>query len=99
MYEVISGTDGFVSSVDTRSIGEGIRRLGGGRSKKEDSIDPGAALEVMVKIGDRVEKGDTLMRAYSDDPSSVDSARTYLDKSWTIGDMAEPPKLILERVE
>ncbi len=99
VYEVISGTDGFVSSVDTRSIGEGIRRLGGGRSKKEDSIDPGAALEVMVKIGDRVEKGDTLMRAYSDDPFSVDSARTYLDKSWTIGDRAEPPKLILERIE
>lgn len=99
VYEVKAASDGFISAIDTKSIGEAIRRLGGGRAKKEDPIDAGAALEVMVKIGDFVKKGDILMKAYSQDPSLVEPARFYLDKSWTIGGKVERPKLILERVD
>ncbi len=99
VYQVRAQSDGFISSVNTRYIGEGIRRLGGGRSKKEDPIDPGAALEIVVKIGDRVKEGDVIMNSYSNDPSSVNSAREYLDHSWSIGKSPKRPVLILERID
>ncbi|SMG08620.1 thymidine phosphorylase [Dethiosulfovibrio salsuginis] len=99
VYELKAQGDGFISSVNTRFIGEGIRRLGGGRSDKEESIDPGAALEITVKIGDKVKTGDVIMKCYSDDPSSVDYAREYLDRSWTVDVEAVRPPLILGRVD
>ena len=38
--------------------------MGAGREKKGDEIDPGAGVEVLVKVGDRVEEGEPAARLY-----------------------------------
>lgn len=97
--EIKAYDEGVISSIDTRAIGEGIRRLGGGRSQKEDEIDPGAAIEILVKIGDRVEKGQPLMRAFYSDEKKIEGAMMYLDSACSVEQKAQIPKLILERID
>ena len=58
--EVRSDREGFVTGIRARAIGELAMRLGAGRARKEDRIDPAAGLELRVKSGARVQKGDVL---------------------------------------
>lgn len=63
--EVRSQVSGYVKSVDAESIGLICMRLGAGRERKEDRIDPAVGLRVLKKIGDRVEKGETIAIVYA----------------------------------
>lgn len=58
--EVIAKHSGYVNSIDAESIGIATMLLGAGRRTKEDKIDHSAGISLRKKIGDRVEKGDTL---------------------------------------
>lgn len=98
IYELKAREDGFVHSMDVRAVGESIKRLGGGRSRKEDSIDAGAAIEMTVKIGDPIKKGDVMMRSYGSDPSLLPAAEPYMARAITVGEAPEIPPLVLERV-
>ena len=55
--EVISPRSGYVARFHARGIGRAALALGAGRQKKEDEVDPGAGVEVLVKAGDRIEEG------------------------------------------
>ena len=39
--------------------------LGAGRSSKEDIVDLAVGVEVLKKVGDKINEGDTLARLYS----------------------------------
>ncbi len=53
--------DGTVESVDARSVGEGVKRLGGGRQSLGESIDLSVAVRLCRKRGDRAQEGDPLL--------------------------------------
>ena len=57
---VTAPRDGYVARIDAFDIGTAALRLGGGRERKEDAIDPAVGLSVEVKVGDRVETGQPL---------------------------------------
>src|SRR5882724_9216407 len=58
--EVPSESDGYISGTNCEHFGTALAMLGGGREKKEDTIDPGVALEFHKRVGDRVRKGESL---------------------------------------
>jgi pyrimidine-nucleoside phosphorylase len=57
---VLAPQAGFVNFVDTYALGTAIAFLGGGRSKAEDSIDPGVGIEMCTRLGSYVEKNQPL---------------------------------------
>lgn len=57
---VISNKDGYVKSLDAKTVGEISMNLGAGRKKKEDNIDPAVGVILKKKIGDKVNTGDIL---------------------------------------
>ncbi|MBX7244959.1 MAG: thymidine phosphorylase [Candidatus Sumerlaeaceae bacterium] len=59
-----SPEDGYISSMDCRVIGNAAMVLGAGRAKVTDKIDPGVGFEMLVRLGDKVEKGAPLVRIY-----------------------------------
>jgi thymidine phosphorylase len=87
---------GTIAAIDTFALGELVVTIGGGRRAKEDAIDPRVGLETLRRIGDRVERGEPLARLHlaSDDPRAMARAA----QCFTIGDRAQKPELILERV-
>jgi thymidine phosphorylase len=62
--EVTAPRDGYVARFEALGIGRAALTLGAGRERKGDAIDPGAGVEVLAKIGDRLEAGDPVARLY-----------------------------------
>jgi thymidine phosphorylase len=92
--------EGYVTRCDALTIGVAATRLGAGRERQEDDIDPGVGITLEAKLGDRVEAGQPLARARFADPARWESQESALAAAWTIEDRApEPRSLIVERVE
>lgn len=63
--EVCADRDAVVERVDPKRLGYGLIQLGGGRTRREQSIDPRVGFEVLVSPGDPVEEGQPLARVHA----------------------------------
>jgi pyrimidine-nucleoside phosphorylase len=77
---------GFVTAIRAEDLGVASMMLGGGREKKEDSIDPGVGLTLEKKIGDKVETGDNLCTVHYNLDSRLMHAVELLSRSFEIGE-------------
>jgi pyrimidine-nucleoside phosphorylase len=92
---VASSRDGFVAAIDGRAIGTLLIAMGGGRARKEDSVDPAVGIRLLKKRGAPVAAGETvaLIEAHRDAPEWAAAAAA----AYTIAERApEPAPLILE---
>jgi pyrimidine-nucleoside phosphorylase len=97
---VTAGRSGFVTRCDALTVGVAATRLGAGRERQEDGIDPGVGITLDAKVGDVVEVGQTLARVHYNDPSRWQAQEKSLASAWTIADTApEPQDLVIERIE
>ncbi|MCK9199017.1 MAG: pyrimidine-nucleoside phosphorylase, partial [Bacilli bacterium] len=60
VIEVKSTSAGYVTKIDTESIGIAAMNLGAGREKKEDKIDYQAGIIINKKCGDYIKVGDVI---------------------------------------
>jgi pyrimidine-nucleoside phosphorylase len=97
-HEVPALHDGFVSAIDTESLGHAIIELGGGRKKMSDRLDHSVGLEMLVRLGDRVERGKAMVRIFT----NADIARGVsglIEQAIQIGDSpSASPSLVAGRV-
>jgi pyrimidine-nucleoside phosphorylase len=56
---------GFISEMDTTAIGWAVQRLGAGREKAGEPVDPHAGIEFHARRGARIEKGQPLATLYA----------------------------------
>src|SRR3712207_2255336 len=62
--EVAAPRRGYVSRFGALGIARAALALGAGREKKGDEIDPSAGVEVLVKVGERVDEGEPVARLF-----------------------------------
>lgn len=97
--DVTAPRAGFVQAIDGRAIGMAVVRLGGGRMKGGDAIDPSVGFSDVVRLGQRIEAGAPLAVLHAGDEASAESAARALQDAVTIGaEATEPPSLIHERI-
>lgn len=84
---------GFVSNMVADQIGIAAMLLGAGRATKEDKIDLAVGLVLNKKVGDKVEKGESLMTIYSN-REDVEDVKKKIYENIEISDYAEKPILI-----
>jgi thymidine phosphorylase len=87
--EVLSPRDGFVSAIRCEQVGIASMMLGGGREKKEDSIDPAVGLVLHKKVGERVVRGEPLCAIHYNSETRVAAARQMIEAGYQIAD--QPP--------
>lgn len=97
---VESHDEGYVTGIDARAIGTAAVRLGAGRTRKEERIDPAAGILLEKKTGDRVSAGETLVRCYTN--NTKEGHRDLADairRAYHIGDRvpAEKP-MVMKKV-
>jgi pyrimidine-nucleoside phosphorylase len=67
-------SSGVVAAIDPLEVGHASMRLGAGRVRAEDPVDPGAGIELHVRLGDRVRAGDPLATLYTSKKALLDPA-------------------------
>jgi len=90
---------GSVAGVDALEIALAALRLGAGRAKAEDAIDPAVGVSDLVKVGERVEAGSRLCTIHANDESALAEAKAKLSAAISLTE--EPvtaPRLIGEMI-
>lgn len=77
---------GFVSDVDAMGVALAALRLGAGRVKAEDRIDPAVGVGDLVKIGEPIEAGSPLCTIHASDEQALAEAKAMLGKAITVDD-------------
>ncbi len=75
--EIKSTGAGYVASMDAFRIGMASVKLGGGRMKVGDAVDPVVGISLLKKVGDKVSRGDVLALVRANDG---DAARTAAEE-------------------
>jgi pyrimidine-nucleoside phosphorylase/thymidine phosphorylase len=84
--DVPSPREGFVTAIQCEQVGIAGMLLGGGREKKEDSIDPAVGLVLHKKVGDRVARGEPLCTIHYNSETRVAAARQMLEGSYQMAE-------------
>jgi pyrimidine-nucleoside phosphorylase len=89
--DVVAATDGFISATQCEQLGVAVVVLGGGREKKEDSIDPAVGLVFHKRIGDRVARGEALCTLHYNSDARLEEARRLVETAYVIMPQAPGP--------
>ncbi|HEC09254.1 MAG TPA: thymidine phosphorylase [Acidimicrobiales bacterium] len=94
-----SPRSGFVSRCDALDIGTAAVRLGAGRARAEDAIDPAVGITVLAHRGDEVAEGDALARVAYNSEDQLTAALERLEAAWVISDEPPPDRpLVLDEI-
>ena len=94
---VISNRHGFLSSLETEKIGWSLVEIGCGRKVEKDKLDYSAGIEFIKKIGDKVNKGDTIYRIFGNNLKKLNNAKIILNETYFLTDAEVlQPKLIID---
>ena len=84
--EIVSSRSGYVTAIACEAVGTACVVLGGGREKKEDSVDPAVGIVLHKKVGDRVGAGEPLCTIHYNSEARAARARQLLQESYCVAD-------------
>jgi pyrimidine-nucleoside phosphorylase len=90
--DVPSPRSGYVTAIQCEQAGTACVILGGGRERKEDSVDPAVGFVLHKKVGDSVSKGEALCTIHYNSEALGERAKALLLGSFAIGDAAPAQK-------
>ena len=98
--EVTAPVGGWLAAVDAEAVGQVAATLGAGRQRIQDQVDPAVAVELPVKIGDRVAAGEVIGRVAARDEAAAAVAVARLLDALRWSDQPVPaPPLVYRVVE
>jgi pyrimidine-nucleoside phosphorylase len=86
--DVFSTWSGYVAQIDCEQIGIAGVILGGGREKKEDSIDHAVGLVLHKKVGDTVEQGEPLCTVYYNAAGKIEQVCRMAEQAYRVTNAA-----------
>jgi len=84
--DVVSPESGYITAIQCEQAGTACVILGGGRERKEDSVDPAVGFVLHKKVGDSVSAGEPLCSVHYNSEARGARARALLQESYQIGD-------------
>ena len=83
---------GFISAMDTTALGWAVQRLGAGREKAGEPVDPHAGIAFHARCGARVEQGQPLATLYATNEAMLAEPLALLKQAITISET--PPHAV-----
>jgi thymidine phosphorylase len=96
---VTADRSGTMGDIDAMAVGLAVWRLGAGRSRPGELVQPGAGIRIHRRPGEPVVAGEPLFTLYTDTPERFQPAMAELDAGWSVTDtppLARP--LIIDRI-
>jgi thymidine phosphorylase len=100
-HDVVAESSGVLASLDAYAVGVAAWRLGAGRARKEDPVQVAAGVEIHVKPGEKVHRGQPLLTLHTDEASRFSRALAALDGAVEVaadGSELTLSPLVIERV-
>ncbi|HJU81983.1 MAG TPA: thymidine phosphorylase, partial [Acidimicrobiia bacterium] len=98
--EYMAEESGYLGRLDALAVGTAAMRLGAGRERKEDTIDPSVGIRIHHKVGEKVEKDEPLLTLFYRHPARLDEALSVLEGAIEIGaNKPDQSPLVMERIE
>jgi pyrimidine-nucleoside phosphorylase len=97
--DVVAPESGYITAIDAERLGEAVIAMRGGRQKLGEVLDLSTGFEMLVRFGEKVERGQLLARLFAGEETSragrekLLSALQIADERPTLG------PLILERLQ
>ena len=99
IQEVSAPQDGYITAIDGEAMGLAVVALGGGRQVESDEIDPAVGMSGIVRLGQRVSKGEPLAVVHAAREDAARQAGASILSAITISDTPiDPPTLVHERI-
>lgn len=95
--ELKAEKDGYITAMNSETVGKAAVMTGAGRERLGDSIDYSAGIILSKKYGDYVQKGERLATLYGA-PERLIQARERLAEAYSIGESKPPEKHIVYKV-
>ena len=94
-----SPRSGYLKAVNGRILGLTVIELGGGRKKADDILNLSVGLDQFVRIGDKVEHGDPLLRIHASNYQDLERAKNLLSEAFQFSENpVESNSLIMESI-
>ncbi len=87
--------DGWVAAINALTVGDAARALGAGRRRKGDPIDMAAGVQLRLKVGQPVARGDRWATIYAADAECLADGRAVLGRAISITPIAPPPSILI----
>jgi pyrimidine-nucleoside phosphorylase len=89
---------GYIATMDTTALGWAVQRLGAGREKAGEPVDPHAGIHFHARRGAYIEKGQPLATFYATNAGMLDEPETLLKKAIVIADVAPEAVPLIGRI-
>jgi len=92
--DVVADRSGVVLAIPPRPVGHAIIALGGGRTTKEDRVDPRVGIVFKVRVGDAVRSGQPLATIHAANPSALAEAQARVRGIVQLGEVGEEAAML-----
>lgn len=82
---VVSEKSGYIEKLDAEEVGKIAMHLGAGRIRKEDNIDYAVGIELVKKVGDKVDENESVAYIHANDEEKGYRAVEQLREVYQIG--------------
>ncbi len=89
---------GYITAIRCEQVGVASMLLGGGREKKEDSVDPAVGVVLEKKVGDEVKAGSALCTIHFNSEERKGEALAMLGGSFVIGPKKPAARPLVRRI-
>lgn len=87
--DVVAEADGVLAELDAMAVGLAVWRLGAGRERQGQPVQAGAGVELHVRPGERVARGQKVMTLHTDTPERFARAKAALEGGWAVAEKGE----------
>ena len=85
--DVVAETDGVLTELDAMAVGLAAWRLGAGRERQGQAVQAAAGVEVHVRPGEHVARGQKVLTLHTDTPERFERAKAALAGGWAVGEL------------
>ncbi len=95
---LVAAHAGFVQDVDAMDVALAALRLGAGRAKAEDQVNPAVGVSDLVKVGEPVAAGAPLCVIHANDEAALAAAKALLEEAITLGTKPVHPVRLIDEI-
>jgi pyrimidine-nucleoside phosphorylase len=89
---VLSARGGYLAAVQCEQMGTACVILGGGRERKEDSVDPAVGIVLHKKVGDHVAAGEPIATIYYNAEAKAVRAKQLIEAACSVAEAVPSTK-------